>query len=129
MEQPAEEIRAAGHRYVQRARGEGQDTVTILAGDIVRELRLTYRVPSVCSALASKRFQRENGITLERREGPPSGIGTSSRFTYRMNEAVASAKAPESTLWALRGAGKDVFKALGGGEAFLTKERQELNQP
>jgi len=125
--QPNEEVRDAGHRYVEKARSEGQDSVTIVAGDIVRELRMEYRVPSVCSALASKRFQKENGITLERREGPPSGVSTTAKFTYRL-EARSSASAL-SSLWSLRGAGKATYEALGGGEAFLAAERAAFDRP
>ncbi len=129
VDQSAEDIRQAGHRYVARARAEGRDTLTIVTGDIVRELRVPYRIPSVVSALGSKRFQKENGITLEHREGPPSGVSASTRFTYRLNEAISAEATKPSSLWALRGAGKAVFKAVGGGQAFLTEERSQLNLP
>jgi len=129
QEPSSDDIRAAGQRYVSRARQEGLGSLTIVAGDIVRELRLQYRVPSVVSALRSKRFQKENHITLEHREGPPSGISTTTKFTYRIDDAVQAKGTASSSLLSLRGAGREVYKELGGGEVFLTNERELLNLP
>ena|ERR1019366_6428453 len=125
----ADDVRSVGHRYVERARYDGRDVVTISAGDVVRELSLQYRVPSVCSALTSKKFLKENGVTLEKKEGPPSGMGTTAKYTYRLNQVVQAEQGRYSLLWGLRGAGKEMYKSLGGGEAHLNKERAEFDRP
>jgi hypothetical protein len=82
-------VRRTAARYVSDARSRGELRVTIIAGQLVRELHLQGRVPSVCSALGSKKFLAENGIALEKRDGPPSGISTTTRFTYRIESASA----------------------------------------
>jgi hypothetical protein len=128
-EKTADSVRSAGHRYVERAKYDGREIVTISAGDVVRELSMQYRVPTVCSALRSNKFLKENGVTLENIEGPPSGMGTTAKYTYRINKDSEIAQAPQSSLWALRGAGKKVYEALGGGEAHLKSERKAFNLP
>ncbi|MDR3691145.1 MAG: hypothetical protein P4L46_17320 [Fimbriimonas sp.] len=129
MEKPVEKIRSAGSRRVLAARQEGLELVTIVAGDIVRELGLKNRTPSVCEALSSTRFLTENGIALVRAEGPPSGHSTTMKYTYRLKPQTDDPKKVKGvSLLSLRGAGKDVFSALGGGEAFLKSERANFDR-
>jgi hypothetical protein len=52
-------------------------------------------------------------------------MSTTSRFTYRLSEMSGQSTVP-SALESLRGAGKQVFAAFGGGEAFLRQERDEF---
>lgn len=124
----ADRVRAMCHTTIERAKYEGRDVVTISAGDVVRELSMQYRVPTVCSVLASKKFQKENGVTLESQEGPKSGISTKSRYTYRIHQDVITPVGRSSSLMALRGAGKEVYLALGGGETHLKAERAEFER-
>src|SRR5687767_13882387 len=66
----ADKIRAfAREKYIRPAKARGEQRVTILAGDLVRELGLDNRTPAVCCALRSLIFQRENGIELASADG------------------------------------------------------------
>jgi hypothetical protein len=122
----ADTIRALAGRYVQEGRRRGDSEVTIVAGQLVRELHLNNRVPAVCSALASKRFLTDNGLELEKKEGPPSGMSTTTRFTYRFVGALSNEPTRSEKFLALRGAGKEAFKTLGGGDTYLRTERTEF---
>ncbi|HVW78313.1 MAG TPA: hypothetical protein VHB45_11925 [Alloacidobacterium sp.] len=127
MTQSDQVIQYVQRSYIEPARKSGILEVRIKAGDVHKALRWSNRVPSVCQALASKRFLEQNQLTLVEKQGPPSGLSTTTVFTYRLGPesgapAVSSQKA--NLLLSLRGSGKDVFRKLGGGEAFLRKERQ-----
>lgn len=126
----SEEVR----RYVQAsylnpARQRGQAIVEIKAGDVHQGLRWVNRVPSVCTTLGSQKFQRETGVELVGKEGPPSGMGTRMTFTYRIADAEASAShtRKQSRFDALRGIARSAFRELGGGENFIRRERESLN--
>ena len=71
--------------YVRPAKVRGENRIRIKAGDVHRDLHWVNRVPSVCTTLGSKKFQRETGLELIEREGPPSGMGTRAVFTYRLS--------------------------------------------
>ena len=114
--------------YIQPARRRGDVTVRIVAGEVHKALRLTNRVPTVCDALASGKFLEQNDLTIEQREGPPSGRSTTVTFVYRLKpehhtETPQDARAP---FLRLRGIAKDVFQSLGGGETFIQKERERF---
>ena len=126
MPKVANVIREHASHYIAEARRSGQHEVSIRAGELVRELGLQDRVPAVCSALGSQKFLKENGIHLERKEGPRSGQSTTTLFTYRLDEAEPLDLAESSAFLALRGLGKQTYAALGGGEAHLKQERQEF---
>jgi hypothetical protein len=119
----ADKIRDRAAMYVREARSAHAPSVVLQAGQIIRDLHLVNRAPAVCSALASKKFQQENGLVLERTEGPKSGMSTTTRFHYRFSDPQSPVEANHSGFWDMRGAGKDTYKALGGGEEFLTEER------
>ena len=129
MEGNADSIREYAGRILEQARRVGQVSVTIQAGDIVREMHLLNRTPAVCSALASLQFQRRYRAKLIHREGPPSGMSTTSRFTYDLVDAEAKEgqKDPHAAFMALRGAWKDLLTEEGGVVAFIQKERDEFN--
>ncbi len=121
--------------YIMPARLKGEETVQIRVGNVQKELGWTNRTPSVFSTLSSKEFQREAGVELiEKRGGPPSGgPSTTWQFVFRVlgsggaAEPVAVAKkqvANGAGLEALYGICAETFKALGGGEEFLRKERE-----
>lgn len=121
---------------ISPARRKGQDSVQVRAGNVHSELHWTGRVPSVCQTLGSRKFQREAGVELVERSRP--GPSTTVVFTYRLldredrprdNEifprADVSGQKKSITLLDLYGAGRDVFRRFGGGEAFLKAERAD----
>jgi len=118
--------------YVTPARLRGEKTVQVKVGNVQKELGWTNRTPSVFSTLLSKDFQQEAGVELiEKSGGPPSGgPSTTWQFVFHVldkDEAAAPmAKAAPSGdgLMALYGICAETFKALGGGEEFLRRERE-----
>jgi hypothetical protein len=98
--------------------------VAIRAGDIVREMHLENRTPNVCSALSSRKFLEENNVQLVKREGPPSGQSTTTLFTYQLSDVGPVVK---EKFYGLRGAAKELFEKLGGGEEFIAAERKEFH--
>lgn len=127
MTQSDQVIQYVQRSYIEPARKRGLSEVSIKAGDVHKALQWSNRVPSVCQALASKRFLDQNQLTLVEKQGPPSGLSTTTVFTYRLSAESGAPSAPskkDSLLLALRGSGKDIFKKLGGGEAFVRAERR-----
>lgn len=116
----------ARQQYIDPARRRGEETVRILVGEVHRGLRLTNLVPAVCSALRGAKFLNENHLRLEKAEGPPSGMSTTMVFTYRLEGTQNSEKARRSPFLRFRGVAKEVFQALGGGEAFIKAERDQF---
>jgi hypothetical protein len=114
--------------YVSPARRRGDKTFSINAGAVHKALGLDNLVPSVCNALSSKKFLRENGLRLVSKSGPPSGKSTSVTYTYEFLNAQLSPAGPDA--WTrLRGSLKHVFAELGGGEAYLRRERDNFDPP
>ncbi|HMC58296.1 MAG TPA: hypothetical protein VKJ01_03800 [Candidatus Solibacter sp.] len=126
----AEQVREyAKVNYIERARKQHESIVQIVAGDVHKALHLEGRVPSVCQALSGPKFLEENHLTLEKREGPPSGQSTTVVFTYRLvDEQPAPDGLDESPLLRLWGIGKEAFASLGGAEAFIRRERERFYQ-
>ena len=126
----ANEIRDYSTRtFVVPARQQGRRRFSIRVGDIVRELRLYRSVANVCSALKTEEFLQSNHLRLVDASGPKSGLSTTVVFTYEFVDAELSSD-PSSDAWArLRGALKDVFAELGGGEAYLRAERSNFYSP
>jgi hypothetical protein len=127
-------------RYLEPARERRETLVTIRAGDIHRELGLRNRVPNVCQVMESKLLEKEAGVRISSKQGPPSGRGTTLTVTYivdlqRVGTGAAanggSTSEPRSLsehpgaslFYALRGLGADAFASAGGGEAWLGRER------
>jgi hypothetical protein len=111
--------------YLVPARRRGDSRVRIVAGDVHRAMRFNNRVPLVCNALASREFLEANHLRLESREGPPSGMSTTVVFNYRLaDDSSTKTEGLSEALDRFRGAGRDLFAALGGGEAFLRAERE-----
>lgn len=124
----ADRIRLHGReRYVLPAREQKQTRFSIRAGDVVKDLRLTDHTPAVCSALKTREFLRDNDLRIVERTGPPSGKSTTVTYTYEFLDAQPSPARGDA--WErLRGALKDVFAELGGGEAYLRAERASFNE-
>lgn len=121
--------------YVQPARQRGDKVIRIKAGDVHRSLHWSNRVPSVCTTLGSQKFQRETGLRLISKEGPPSGYGTRALFTYSFSPAEPNRghggspkenSFPVPSLEMLYGVLSEVFRELGGGEKFIHDERAKL---
>lgn len=121
-------------KYVKPARIRGERTLEVKVGNVVKDLGLANRTPSVFSTLSSVTFQREAGLELiEKRGGPPSGgPSTTVQFVYRVLEQNESSEKPPGRgedLMSLYGIGGDVFRQLGGGEEYLKRERDGLQFP
>lgn len=114
--------------YLEPASKAGLALVKVRAGDVHKALHWNNRVPSVCQALASKRFLEENQLELVEKHGPPSGLSTTTVYTYRLTGAGTGRKKRSSLLLSIRGAGKDAFARLGGGEKFLRVERERWDK-
>lgn len=126
----ADQIRVhARQKYVLPARQRKQKRFSINAGDVVRELRLAGRAPAVCSALKTRRFLERNDLRLVAVSGPKSGQSTTVTYTYEFVEGARSSPEQDDSWKKLRGALKDAFAQLGGGEAYLRAERSTFYSP
>ena len=118
--------------YVEPARRRGETTIRVKVGTILKELGWTNRTPSVFSTLESQLFQAEARVELIDKSGGPAsgGPSTSWVFTYKLRETALEIPASERPvpdgygLKKLIGCCADVFRKLGGGEAFLRAERE-----
>ena len=123
-------------RYIAPARKVGASAVTVRVRDVHKALKWELRrIPQVCAALSTLKFQRSAHVALLKKTGPPSGQSTTVEFTYKLLDkgkseapqtqtASQSARVKDGTgLEALYGILEEEFKALGGGEAFLRGER------
>lgn len=134
----ANEVRKyAREKYIEPAIQRGERKIQIRAGDIHKQLVLKNRVPLVCQALGSEIFLKGNNLILESKEGPPSGQSTTVVFTYRIGEGIAAPPPSQPQqgsalprrrdllrLLDLKGIGKEMYAALGGGENFIRTERK-----
>jgi hypothetical protein len=116
-------------RYVRPARRRGERSFTVVVGDVHRALGFRNRVPLVCAALKSNKFLRENHVLLTQIEGPPSGLSTTVTLTYELGGGEGAGVKPRNPIWELLGKGKETFQRLGGGEAFIQRERQQFHGP
>jgi len=125
MARTADNIRAHGRdKYVLPARKRQLARFSIRAGDVVRDLKLLGRVPAVCSALKSRTFLHQNRLRIAEFTGPRSGQSTTVTYTYEFVDPLDSSQANSDPWTELRGALKNVFAGLGGGEAYLRGERE-----
>jgi len=79
-------------------------------------------------ALKSGKFLDSNGVRLVSQTGPQSGLSTTVTYTYEFLDAP-HADASQDAWSRLRGALKDVFHELGGGESYLREEREHFQGP
>jgi hypothetical protein len=118
--------------YVAPARQRGEKTIQVGVGRVQKELGWTNRTPSVYSTLSSREFQQAAGVALiDKFGGPPSGgPSTTWKFVYQIlgdgpaNEPPEERGEKRGGLMDLYGLCAGTFKALGGGEEFLRRERQ-----
>ena len=85
----ADLIRAhAQKRYVEVARRARQKTVTIVAGEVGRDLGLSGRMPNICQVLQGRKFLEMAGVRLLNIEGPEASAST--RFHYEIENISPS---------------------------------------
>jgi len=128
----ADVIRLHGReKYVAPARQRQEKRFSIRTGDVLRDLKLNGRVPAICSALKTREFLEENALRLVSKTGPPSGQSTTVTYTYEFVDKERDNKGGDrQDAWnRLRGALKDVFAELGGGENYLRNERANFYGP
>lgn len=132
-------------QYMEPARERRETLVTIRAGDIHRELGLKNRVPNVCQVMESRLLEKEAGVKVSSKKGPPSGRGTTLTVTYAVEPESITVARPDGKagqtasvaaeqpwvrlFYELQGIGREAFAAEGGGEAFLKRERAEFYGP
>ena len=112
---------------VQLLRVGHEKSFSVNVGTVHKVLALSNRVPLVCAALKSKKFLEENALKLISRTGPPSGQSTTVTFTCEIVGSNERDSAPAEPLSRLRGIVKDLFRELGGGEAFIREERKSFS--
>jgi hypothetical protein len=71
-------------KYVDPAKKDDEKSLSIRAGDIHKELGFSRRIPVVCSALRSRKFQKNCDIELSYIDGHNNT--TSTTFTYRLKK-------------------------------------------
>lgn len=131
----SDKIRAHGReRYILPALERRASRFSIRAGDVVKELGIgASRAAQACIALKTRQFLRDNELRLIETTGPKSGLSTTVIYTYEFANSAASAVGASARLedaWSrLRGALKDVFAEMGGGEAYLRAERSSFYGP
>jgi hypothetical protein len=140
----SEQVRSvAKTKYVNPAirAGKAQFSIGVreLLGDLKAETNFpSGHIPQICSALQTSKFLRENGLEIERVDGPPSKMSHTVVVRYRVRnrpqlsgiaepsverETVTAEETPEE--WAHRVTGKlagllkDELAEYGGGEAFI----------
>ena len=75
--------------FVEVARRANQKTVTIVAGEVGKDLGMSNRMPNVCGALGSSKFRDMAGVELLERTGP--AVSASTRFVYAIKPSLESA--------------------------------------
>ncbi len=68
--------------YVEPTRNRGGQTVDVRAGDVHDRMRLKNRMPAVCGAIGTIKFEERYGVRLVNRDGPTNGSDVV--FTFRM---------------------------------------------
>ena len=116
----------ARDRYVIPARRRNEMRFLICAGNVVNELHMSGKTPNVCQALKGPKFLAANNLLLVDVSGPKSGLSTTVVYTYEFIDGMQSSTQQERPWTRLRGALKDVFASLGGGEAYLRAERENF---
>jgi hypothetical protein len=130
-------------QFFEPARRRGERTVSVNSGTLgkmleERKVLPANRYPIICGALGSSKFARSHGVSLERREGPPSGQSSAVTFTFRLepldlapagrdrgSSGGGSSTPPlTSSFLGLRGILKETYRQLGGARAVHEAERE-----
>src|SRR5207248_11709297 len=114
--------------YIRPARERGDRDVSVTAGEVHKALGLKNRIPLVCAALRSARFQALNHLRLKDVTGPPSGMSTTVKFTFEILSSTSGRGAiAVKPLWRLRGIAKGMFEKPGEWEDLIKHEREQLS--
>jgi hypothetical protein len=134
--------RFASDAFVKTALRRGDDYISIPVRAIEHELKKKGlppgRTPMVCSALGTKKFQRENGLVLDRWDGPAKRQSTTVVFHYRV-AAPGNGKGGQATMETpserafrltekIRGLMKDEIAAHGGVEGYMRWVRSDSEE-
>lgn len=68
--------------YITPARSRGETVVSIRAGDVHSQMGLSARLPAVCSALGTNKFESMCGIKRLSIQGPANGANAV--FTFKL---------------------------------------------
>lgn len=132
----------ASEAFVKTALRRGDKLISIPVRAVAEELKKKGfppdRMPMVCSALGTKKFQRENGIVLDHWDGPAKRQSTTVVFHYRVaddtNEVDGAVVPVESSserafrlTEKIRGLMKDEIDAHGGAEGFMRWVRSDAD--
>jgi len=71
-------------KYIDPAKKDGKNSLSIRAGDIHKELGFSRRIPVVCSALRSRKLQKKCDIELTYVGGPNNS--TTTTFAYKLKK-------------------------------------------
>jgi hypothetical protein len=127
-------LQFARANYFYPARTSGQKIVEVKAGEIHSGLRWSRRVPLVCSALSSRKFQNAAGVKLiGTKDAPPSGLSTRTIYRYEILDEDGPASfrqdspaPPKRGLLAAYGVAAHLYGQVGGGDAFIESERENF---
>jgi len=81
-------------KYVKPALSAGQQSFSIRVRDLLNDLRTEgfpqRNTPQVCSALVTSKFLRDNDLSIDRVEGPPSLQSPRVVVHYRVGRVASS---------------------------------------
>jgi hypothetical protein len=85
----ADKVRAHCRRkYIDPARQHGNRYVDIQAGIVHKDLNLSQRLPAVCAALGTEKFEEECGVERISIVGPLNGSTTTFWFRLEPGEGA-----------------------------------------
>jgi hypothetical protein len=85
ISRPSDRVRDhVKRKYIDPAKKDGKKSLSIRAGDVHRELGFTRRIPVVCSALRSRKLQKNCDIELTYVGGPNNS--TTTTFSYKLKK-------------------------------------------
>jgi len=74
---PSDQVREYCEKsYIEPARRKGLRSVTIRAGDVHNDMKFKNRLPLVCAALGTKRFEKMCDVRRTSVDGPLNGANT-----------------------------------------------------
>jgi hypothetical protein len=132
--------KTAAEHYIAPARKRRERTISIHSGEfnkllVKNRVLPPNRFPIICNALKSTKFLKENHLTLEGIDGPPSGKSSTVTFIYKIeplppgSHTLPSPSAnPADSFLGLRGIMKSAYQKLGGAEAFHRRESESWDR-
>jgi hypothetical protein len=131
----------AATKYVQPALSAGEEQFSIRVRDLLNDLQAEgfppRHTPQICSALVTAKFLRDNGLAIEKVEGPPSLQSPRVVVHYRIDQSGKASGSPANPTESqckseedpsqrafrltekLRGILKEELAEYGGAEGFI----------